>query len=232
MRSVIGALSIVIAAGVVAGTAVAMKGATADGTGIGSVFVSNPVQSLGNESLTDQKDSDAAVPAAAYYDVQLTNLDGSGYPERRLRPRLQQHGQPRVLADEHVSLHAPPGRVRAGDGLLLGHRGAEVHPGARVRDVDARDRQPAAEREDRPVGRRQLVRDQRPQEERAPLREGRRRRRRGRRGDPPRVRARHPLRAELLVRVRRGGRDQRGLRRLLGGHRLRRRRDEARRPRA
>jgi hypothetical protein len=41
--------------------------------------VSNPVQSLGNESLTDQKDSDAAVPSAAYYDVPLTHLDGSGF---------------------------------------------------------------------------------------------------------------------------------------------------------
>ena len=48
-------------------------------TGMGSVFASNPVQSLGDESLTDQKDSDAAVPAAAYQAVQLTNLDGSGY---------------------------------------------------------------------------------------------------------------------------------------------------------
>jgi hypothetical protein len=48
-------------------------------TGTGSVFVPNPVQSLGNESLTDQKDSDAAVPAAAYHAVTLTNLDGSGY---------------------------------------------------------------------------------------------------------------------------------------------------------
>jgi hypothetical protein len=47
-------------------------------TGIGSVFVPNPVQSLGDESLTDQKDADAAVPAAAYHDVTLTNLDGSG----------------------------------------------------------------------------------------------------------------------------------------------------------
>jgi hypothetical protein len=37
------------------------------------------VQSLGNESLTDQKDSDAAVPAAAYHSVKLTNLDGSGF---------------------------------------------------------------------------------------------------------------------------------------------------------
>jgi zinc metalloprotease ZmpB len=47
-------------------------------TGTGSVFVPNPVQSLGDESLTDQKDADAAVPAAAYHDVTLTNLDGSG----------------------------------------------------------------------------------------------------------------------------------------------------------
>src|SRR5262252_9914146 len=48
-------------------------------TGTGAVFVPNPVQSLGDESLTDQKDADAAVPGDAYYDVILTNLDGSGY---------------------------------------------------------------------------------------------------------------------------------------------------------
>jgi hypothetical protein len=48
-------------------------------TGTAKVFVPNPVQSSGNESLTDQKDSDAAVPASAYFTVTLTNLDGSGY---------------------------------------------------------------------------------------------------------------------------------------------------------
>jgi len=48
-------------------------------TGTGSVFVPNPVQSLGDEGLTDQKDADSAVPAAAYHTVTLTNLDGSGY---------------------------------------------------------------------------------------------------------------------------------------------------------
>jgi hypothetical protein len=37
------------------------------------------VQSLGDESLTDQKDSDGAVPAAAYHAVTLTHLDGSGF---------------------------------------------------------------------------------------------------------------------------------------------------------
>src|SRR4051812_17353806 len=56
-------------------TAAAPPGAS---TGTGSVFVSNPVQSLGDESLTDQKDADAAAPTAAYHDVRLTNLDGTG----------------------------------------------------------------------------------------------------------------------------------------------------------
>jgi hypothetical protein len=78
LRSGILALGIAIAVGVTL-AAVASASSTAGPTGVGSVFVSNPVQSLGDESLTDQKDSDAAVPAAAYYDVQLTHLDGSGH---------------------------------------------------------------------------------------------------------------------------------------------------------
>jgi hypothetical protein len=69
--------------GVVALATAALAGSglasSTSSTGTGSVFASNPVQSLGDESLTDQKDSDAAVPAAAYHTVQLTNLDGSGY---------------------------------------------------------------------------------------------------------------------------------------------------------
>jgi zinc metalloprotease ZmpB len=62
-------------------TSAAAAGSTPSGsaTGTGSVFVPNPVSSLGDESLTDQKDSDAAVPSSAYYDVTLTNLDGSGF---------------------------------------------------------------------------------------------------------------------------------------------------------
>jgi hypothetical protein len=39
----------------------------------------NPVQSSGDESLTDQKDAASAVPASAYVDIQLRNLGGSGY---------------------------------------------------------------------------------------------------------------------------------------------------------
>jgi hypothetical protein len=60
---------------------IASAGKTGNGSsmGFGSVFVPNPVQSLGDETLTDQKDSDAAVPAAAYHTVRLTNLDGTGF---------------------------------------------------------------------------------------------------------------------------------------------------------
>ena len=47
-------------------------------TATGTVFLPNPVQDLGNESLTDQKDSDYAALAAAYHRVTLTDLDGSG----------------------------------------------------------------------------------------------------------------------------------------------------------
>src|SRR4029453_17004640 len=60
-------------------SASAAKPGPGTSTGVGSVFVPNPVQSLGDQSLTDQKAADAAVPAAAYHTVTLTNLDGSGY---------------------------------------------------------------------------------------------------------------------------------------------------------
>ena len=78
MRSGILALGTALVVGLILTTVAAARPGSRS-TGVGSVFVSNPVQSLGDESLTDQKDSDAAVPAAAYYNVQLTHLDGSGY---------------------------------------------------------------------------------------------------------------------------------------------------------
>ncbi len=68
-----------------AGLAAALTGAApasagpAPGTASAKVFMVNPVQSSGDESLTDDKDSATAVPAKDYYGVTLTNLDGSGY---------------------------------------------------------------------------------------------------------------------------------------------------------
>lgn len=46
--------------------------------GSARVFYPNPVVALGNNTLTDQDDSDAAVPSEAYQDVTIHDLDGSG----------------------------------------------------------------------------------------------------------------------------------------------------------
>ena len=48
-------------------------------TAQGRVFMPNPVVTLQDQSLTDQKDRDYAALADAYVWVTLTNLDGSGY---------------------------------------------------------------------------------------------------------------------------------------------------------
>ena len=48
-------------------------------TGSGRVFLPNPVATLQDQTLTDQKDTDYAALQPAYRTVTLTNLDGSGY---------------------------------------------------------------------------------------------------------------------------------------------------------
>ncbi|MEU9304111.1 M4 family metallopeptidase [Streptomyces sp. NPDC048269] len=58
--------------------------ATASGTAAtaplpqGRIFMVNPVQSSGDQTLADAKDSAGAVPASAYATAPLRNLDGSG----------------------------------------------------------------------------------------------------------------------------------------------------------
>ncbi len=80
MRSRLLISTIVLAAcAAIVTVAGATKPRSGSSTGSAMVFVPNPVQSLGDESLTDQKDADSAVPAAAYHAVTLTNLDGSGF---------------------------------------------------------------------------------------------------------------------------------------------------------
>jgi zinc metalloprotease ZmpB len=56
------------------------------------------VQSLGDESLTDGKDADSAVPAAAYHDVPLTNLNGSGYLRGDYASVVSETGNPAYSA--------------------------------------------------------------------------------------------------------------------------------------
>ena len=61
------------------GPAGATKPGSGSSTGIARIFKVNPVQSSGDQSLTDDRDSATAVPASEYADVPLTHLDGSGY---------------------------------------------------------------------------------------------------------------------------------------------------------
>jgi hypothetical protein len=63
----------------VSGTALAGKAGPGTSTGTGQVFFPNPVASLQDQSLTDQKDANYPALQPAYVKVQLTNLDGSGY---------------------------------------------------------------------------------------------------------------------------------------------------------
>jgi zinc metalloprotease ZmpB len=63
------------------GVSVAAAGKPGPGsnTGTGRVFFPNPVASLQDQNLTDQKDADYAALQPAYRTVTLTNLDGSGF---------------------------------------------------------------------------------------------------------------------------------------------------------
>jgi hypothetical protein len=70
---------VVVVALATASAAFATKPGPGPSTGTARVFVPNPVQDLGNESLTDQKDADFAALAPAYHAVTLTHLNGSGF---------------------------------------------------------------------------------------------------------------------------------------------------------
>jgi len=79
-RSLVKASLIVfILLGVVSSTALAAKSGSGTSTGTGQVFFPNPVASLQDQSLTDQKDANYPALQPAYKIVTLTNLDGSGY---------------------------------------------------------------------------------------------------------------------------------------------------------
>ena len=61
------------------GPAMANKPGPGTSSGVGRVFLPNPVAFLQDQSLTDMKDADYPALQPAYQDVTLTNLDGSGY---------------------------------------------------------------------------------------------------------------------------------------------------------
>ncbi len=63
------------------------------------LFMVNPVQSSGDQSLTDGKDGNAAVPASAYAVAALRNLDGSGSLSGRWATVRSDTGASARLAD-------------------------------------------------------------------------------------------------------------------------------------
>jgi len=79
MRPAASLLAGVVSVAALAAAPALAKPAAGVTTGTGLVFKVNPVQSSGDESLIDAKDSATAVPAGEYATVPLKNLDGSGY---------------------------------------------------------------------------------------------------------------------------------------------------------
>ncbi|MFJ9577071.1 M4 family metallopeptidase [Streptomyces sp. NPDC101191] len=77
-RGLIAAATATVALIAPAGAASATGQAPAAAGPQARIFMVNPVQSSGDQSLTDGKDSASAVPATAYTTAVLRNLDGSG----------------------------------------------------------------------------------------------------------------------------------------------------------
>lgn len=63
------------------------------------IFMVNPVQSTGDQTLADAKDAAAAVPASAYTTAVLRNLDGSGGLSGRWAYVRSETGAPAKAAD-------------------------------------------------------------------------------------------------------------------------------------
>ncbi len=119
-------------------------------TGLAAVFMVNPVQSSGDQDLSDQKDSATAVPASEYATVTLRNLDGSGYLSGDWANVRSTTGTQAHSDTNDVHLRPQPGRVRAGDGLLLDQPGPGVPPVARVRVEPAAHPEAPVRRADQP----------------------------------------------------------------------------------
>jgi len=79
IRRFASAATALLATAALAGTpSVANAASTPAHSAAGTVFFPNPVQQLGRQDLTDNKDADDPVFASAYSRVTLTDLDGSG----------------------------------------------------------------------------------------------------------------------------------------------------------
>lgn len=79
--------------------AAASEPTAAGSTGTGRVFFPNPVATLQDQTLTDQKDADYAALQPAYRTVTLTNLDGSGFLRGDWATIVSETGDPAYSPD-------------------------------------------------------------------------------------------------------------------------------------
>jgi len=93
-RSLFGIAAALAFVAVGATAAIAARTGSDTSTGTAVVFASNPVEDLNDQSLRDDKDSAAAVPARAYRNVTLTDLDGSGFLRGRWATIVSETGNP------------------------------------------------------------------------------------------------------------------------------------------
>jgi hypothetical protein len=82
-----------------AGLATAGPAAAAEDSPVGRVFMVNPVQSSGDQTLVDAKDAASAVPDSAYALATLRNLDGSGRLSGRWVTVRSETGSPATARD-------------------------------------------------------------------------------------------------------------------------------------
>ena len=139
---------------VAASAAYATKPGSGSSTGTARVFAPNPVQDLGIQTLTDQKDAATAELAPAYHPVTLTDLDGSG-TERDVGSSSRSTPAPRLgIADHRVPVydrHAGPIEQVMGYYWITRPRRylQSLGFGRKLRPVNTR---PIAGRPDQPVG--------------------------------------------------------------------------------
>jgi hypothetical protein len=88
-----------VAVAALAGLATAGTAAAAEDTPVGRVFMVNPVQSSGDQTLVDAKDAASAVPDSAYALATLRNLDGSGRLSGRWVTVRSETGAPATVSE-------------------------------------------------------------------------------------------------------------------------------------
>ncbi|MGW0608372.1 M4 family metallopeptidase [Streptomyces sp. NPDC002644] len=88
-----------VAVAALAGLATAGTAVAAEDTPVGRVFMVNPVQSSGDQTLVDAKDAASAVPDSAYALAALRNLDGSGRLSGRWVTVRSETGAPATVAE-------------------------------------------------------------------------------------------------------------------------------------